>query len=256
MTTFLCDLLRFGVAYRKKIVILDRPNPLGRVVEGPGEVPWRHGLTVGELALYCNRHKMGKPADLLVVPLRRWQRTSLQVKSSFSKEQKPFSRCLQPIRLINPISIQKASIGRGERLLSGEKERLSKWETRYLKRLCWNLGLHCAESSGLSAGKDEMFMRGVKVSLKNDYNNFSAFNMLLTITRFLKNRKQITLSFEETFDRHVGSPAVRNYFQGIISFNQLQKEVEKSLQLFYDKSMRCCLYRPLPTIVHPKIVKI
>ena len=43
--------------------MLDRPNPVGRLVEGmklrsqlgnflwaPGRFPWRHGLTLGELA--------------------------------------------------------------------------------------------------------------------------------------------------------------------------------------------------------------
>jgi uncharacterized protein YbbC (DUF1343 family) len=49
---------------QKKIIILDRPNPAGRVIEGfrmrpgwesfvgAGPIPMRHGLTVGELALY------------------------------------------------------------------------------------------------------------------------------------------------------------------------------------------------------------
>lgn len=52
----------------KKIIILDRPNPAGRVIEGfrmrPGwesfvgaaPIPMRHGLTVGELALYFKDH--------------------------------------------------------------------------------------------------------------------------------------------------------------------------------------------------------
>ncbi|HEX7674602.1 MAG TPA: DUF1343 domain-containing protein [Bdellovibrio sp.] len=52
----------------KRMIILDRPNPAGRVIEGfrmlPGwesfvgaaPIPMRHGLTVGELALYFKDH--------------------------------------------------------------------------------------------------------------------------------------------------------------------------------------------------------
>lgn len=54
--------------YGKKIIILDRPNPIGREIEGfslikgqesfvgAGPFPMRHGLTVGELALYYKDH--------------------------------------------------------------------------------------------------------------------------------------------------------------------------------------------------------
>ena len=71
-----------------RVVILDRPNPLGGRVEGnllrPAwssfvglyEIPMRHGLTLGELALLCNRG-MGIGAGLSVVPVRGWRRDML-----------------------------------------------------------------------------------------------------------------------------------------------------------------------------------
>lgn len=52
----------------KKMIVLDRPNPAGRPVEGfrlvkgwesfvgAAPIPMRHGLTVGELALYFKKH--------------------------------------------------------------------------------------------------------------------------------------------------------------------------------------------------------
>lgn len=54
--------------YQKKMIVLDRPNPAGRPVEGfrmlkgwesfvgAAPIPMRHGLTVGELALYFKDH--------------------------------------------------------------------------------------------------------------------------------------------------------------------------------------------------------
>lgn len=70
----------------KKVVILDRPNPIGgHLVEGNllkkewrsfvglFEIPMRHGMTVGELALLCNR-EMQINAEIEVILVRGWQR--------------------------------------------------------------------------------------------------------------------------------------------------------------------------------------
>jgi uncharacterized protein YbbC (DUF1343 family) len=77
-----------------KVVVLDRPNPLGGIaVEGnlirPGmesfvglyPVPIRHGLTLGEMALFVNGRLAADPrrlsADLRVIPVQGWRRRML-----------------------------------------------------------------------------------------------------------------------------------------------------------------------------------
>ncbi len=73
-------------AYGRRLVVLDRPNPLGgRIVDGNvleleyrsfvGLHPLavRHGMTLGELALLF-RDELGLAADLMVVPMRGWRR--------------------------------------------------------------------------------------------------------------------------------------------------------------------------------------
>ncbi|PLT28837.1 exo-beta-N-acetylmuramidase NamZ family protein [Peribacillus deserti] len=70
----------------KEIIVLDRPNPLGgEKVEGPVledkyssfvgeyEIPVRHGMTVGELALLFNK-EFNIGADLTVVKMEGWKR--------------------------------------------------------------------------------------------------------------------------------------------------------------------------------------
>ncbi|MBR9979981.1 MAG: DUF1343 domain-containing protein [Desulfatitalea sp.] len=72
--------------FGKKIVVLDRPNPIGgRAVEGnllePAwssfvgryAMPMRHGMTIGELALMFNG-AFGIGCDLDVIPLQGWRR--------------------------------------------------------------------------------------------------------------------------------------------------------------------------------------
>jgi uncharacterized protein YbbC (DUF1343 family) len=71
----------------RKVVVLDRPNPIGgKEIEGNileddsrsfvGEypMPMRHGMTVGEAALWINRFG-GINADLEVVSMKGWSRS-------------------------------------------------------------------------------------------------------------------------------------------------------------------------------------
>ncbi|HXG12530.1 MAG TPA: exo-beta-N-acetylmuramidase NamZ domain-containing protein [Gemmataceae bacterium] len=84
--TTLGYLLETAAAHKKKVVVLDRPNPIGGLaVEGPvlqrglesftgyHALPVRHGLTVGELALLFNRER-GINADLEVIEMEGWRR--------------------------------------------------------------------------------------------------------------------------------------------------------------------------------------
>ena len=89
--------MRASARVHKPIIVLDRPNPItGYIIEGPvldsslanpndpapglpGQafalwpVPLRHGMTMGELALYFN-DVLKIRADLHVVPARGWRR--------------------------------------------------------------------------------------------------------------------------------------------------------------------------------------
>src|SRR5262249_24946774 len=81
--------LEAAAEHKLKVVVLDRPNPIGGVaVEGPildagresfvayHALPVRHGLTVGELALLFNKErKIG--ADVEAVRMEGWKRSGL-----------------------------------------------------------------------------------------------------------------------------------------------------------------------------------
>ena len=73
-------------AHGVAVTVLDRPNPIGgELVQGPIldaalssfvgmlPVPMRHGMTLGELALFGNR-VLGIDADLTVIPADGWER--------------------------------------------------------------------------------------------------------------------------------------------------------------------------------------
>ncbi len=73
-----------------RVMILDRPNPLGgKVIDGPPleeamtsfvgrfPVPVRHGMTLGELAQMINAQWNSARADLTVIPCEGWRRDML-----------------------------------------------------------------------------------------------------------------------------------------------------------------------------------
>jgi uncharacterized protein YbbC (DUF1343 family) len=85
-TLFLC--LEAGAQLGRRVVVLDRPNPLGGEAldgnlldpafasfVGPHPLPVRHGMTLGELALLF-REERGLKVELTVVRMRGWRRAA------------------------------------------------------------------------------------------------------------------------------------------------------------------------------------
>ena len=82
--TTLRYVLEAAAAAGKSVWVLDRPNPVGRPVEGlslragwesfvgAGEMPMRHGLTLGEMGRWFIR-ELKLEVDYRVVPLAGWQ---------------------------------------------------------------------------------------------------------------------------------------------------------------------------------------
>jgi uncharacterized protein YbbC (DUF1343 family) len=82
--TTLRYVLEEAARHGKSIWVLDRPNPVGRPVEGltlrpgwesfvgAGPLPMRHGMTMGELALWFVA-KLGIEVDLRVVEMQGWK---------------------------------------------------------------------------------------------------------------------------------------------------------------------------------------
>ncbi|MBW2466979.1 MAG: DUF1343 domain-containing protein [Deltaproteobacteria bacterium] len=81
--------LEAAAEFDKKVLVLDRPNPIGgdqiegNIIQkdcysfvGLYPIPMRHGLTFGELAILLNSHFNIK-ADLEVIPMQGWHRKML-----------------------------------------------------------------------------------------------------------------------------------------------------------------------------------
>ncbi len=82
----MANCMRAAKKFGKRVVVCDRPNPIGGVAiegniteteftsfVGQFEIPTRHGMTTGELAKMFNEH-FGIGCDLEVVPMEVWRR--------------------------------------------------------------------------------------------------------------------------------------------------------------------------------------
>jgi uncharacterized protein YbbC (DUF1343 family)/CubicO group peptidase (beta-lactamase class C family) len=113
----------------RKIFVLDRPNPInGAYIQGPisdkgresftnyGQIPIRHGMTIGELARFYNSER-GIHARLTVVQMEGWQRGDwLDSSGVLWVNPSPNMRSLTEAALYPGIGLLEAtniSVGRG-----------------------------------------------------------------------------------------------------------------------------------------------
>lgn len=85
----MAELLKAAAQFGKQVIVLDRPNPLGGIhiegnlVEkeyesfvGMYPIPYRYGMTIGELALLFN-NEFGVNCKLTIIPMHNWNRDML-----------------------------------------------------------------------------------------------------------------------------------------------------------------------------------
>jgi uncharacterized protein YbbC (DUF1343 family) len=127
--TTLGYLLETAAEHKVRVVVLDRPNPIGGVgVEGPlldkksesfvgyHPLPVRHGMTVGELALLFNKErKLG--AELEVIEMEGWRREDLFDRTGLIwRNPSPNMRSLTAALLypgVGLLETTNVSVGRG-----------------------------------------------------------------------------------------------------------------------------------------------
>lgn len=248
----------------KKIVVLDRPNPLGAVMEGPlvekkftsfasiAPIPLRHGMTIGELAAYFNTHTLPEPADLQVVKMKNYNRTCglPRMSARLSPHIPTKASCYgySFLGLLGEVRPFDVGVGTDKPFqYIGLKETIpfndDQWITLedHLKRF----GVRSSFCS--YTNKHDQPCRGLQIAIGN-VNSYTAFNILLTVLRFFKSAG-VQLTFSSFFDKAVGTNKVRDYVNGSLSRLALMQEINNNLRGFFTKARAVFLYEP-----HPKVM--
>lgn len=233
---------------QKPVLILDRPNPLGGRMEGAGSIPYRYGLSLGELAIYVNKYLVSKPADVTVVPLQGWNRFKT-IKDHVLLDWQVLGHyyahaLLKPFYAMDPFTVIEE---KSHALLLPEASGLTEWEMKYVMQLCLKLGVVIQPYLLEQAGGDEL-LKGIRFQRFKKIDRLSLLSTFLTLVRFFSNRKTLTIEYSDQFDDVVGTDGIQKFFQGKENFDVLKKNVEQELFAFYEKAKECFLYTPHPTL--------
>lgn len=260
----LYQVLEAAAEYDKKVVVFDRPNPLGMVMEGPlvdpalksfisiAEIPLRHGMTMGELADYFNNFVLKKRALLTIVPMKDYQRTMniAPFHSPLSPNITTIHSCFgySFLGLLGEIKPFHVGIGTEHAFqVALLPESLQIPDSVWIV-LAAELKAHGIEASAhrvFSAAKNQHYT-GLRISVGN-INQVIAFSALLTIVSLIK-KAGIPLEFSASFDKASGSPKVREYLNGLISYQELTEEINMRLQQFFPKAQSVFKYLPKPEL--------
>lgn len=250
----LLKIIETSAANNKKLIILDKPNPLEGYMEGPGQIPLRHGITLGEMAIYLNKFTQTPNVHLVVIPMINWKRNFIRnAQKSFDRSSILEKKLLRILNQIKPINEGCNSKQKAQAILLPKNQALSSWEHEYLKKLCLKSGLSCKNYSTFFKSSQ---LKGIKIKLKKEVSNFSIYNTFLTIIRFLNNRKNINLLYPSNFNEDSDLGGTKEFLQGTISFEDLKKETEASLCRFYSQAKNCFLYSPFPKMISVNLIRI
>ena len=263
--TTLLEVMKTVSYYRKKLVILDRPNLLGSCMEGSLSgteqvsslslpLPIRHGMTLGELAVFFNKNILERAVMLCVIPMENYTRHAPmpgQVITKLSPNLSNVSACygysfLGLLGEIAPFDIGINSEHAFQCLLLPDALGLPKQTWYNLQELLKEHGVKSSFYRVFNERKKQPYS-GLKIEVKN-IDTFAAFSTMLAVVDFFKD-SGIKLSFSKKFDALVGTTKVREFFGNVIDRKTLEEEVNANLVCFFTKAMSSFIYKPLPQVV-------
>lgn len=264
----LLHVIRAAAAHKKPLVVLDRPNPLGRVVEGPlvdqhlssfisvASIPLRHGMTVGELANYFNTSLCDGAASVHVVPMHGYtgaptvagacsMKLSPNIQSLASCHGYSFLGLLGEIRPFDvgigtPLAFQCIMLPKEL------KVSISYWRT--LQRVLEKYGITSEPYTYWNTCmKRKREMVGLRITIK-DVTKVSTCQLLAAIVHSARNAG-ITISFADSFDKSIGSSQIRFCLQGTVSWSDVMRIVHTQTQDFHTQARTSFIYTPTPRVI-------
>lgn len=248
---------------QKKFIVLDRPNLLGWCMEGTCSIedknmvpiPMRHGMTVGELATYFNKHVLDQPTDLQIIPMSHYDRQSEARKPllcSLSQNIATIDSCYgySFLGLLGEVSPFEIGIGTDKAfqcILLPEHIKFPKQKWHEFRMLLKEQGIESKLYRCFSERKNQ-YCSGLRLYIQ-DINRFSSFNTLISVLTFFK-EAGVSLTFSERFNASLGTTKIRDFLNGTLSRNQMALEVNNKLQSFFKKAFNCFLYKPFPKMIH------
>ncbi len=253
--------------HTKSFVVLDRPNILGNRIEGPllsmdiaekksfiaaAHIPLRHGMTIGELATYFNKHVLKKPVQLNVIKMQGYKRqttlpSTLVYNLSPNIINKQSCYGYSFLGLLGEVRPFDVGLGTSHSFstIGLPKSMLSSIQWQQLQTNLQKTGIKTTLCNYIHPRKKVDYC-GLHLNI-NAIEQVHAFEALLSTFAFFK-KMGVECTFSEYFDQAVGTDLVRRYIQGTISRTTLTDTLNKTLKQFWTQARSSFLYEPWPLI--------
>lgn len=257
-------MLEAAVTYKKKIIVLDRPNFLGGLMEGPlvakelhsfisiAPIPLRHGMTIGELAHFFNKKVLKEPAQLHVVAMKGYERQvnnqeliaalSPNISSRESLLGYSFLGLLGEVR---PFNVGVGTKHSFKKIGLERSLKVSKKAWKELRMILQDYGISSTfEKYTGSNGKE---YEGLLLYLKT-VEKISTLSLFFSII-FWAHKWNIPLQFAPIFDKAMGISEIKNLLIEKKSLDSMHYKINKQLSSFYNKARSSFLYKPHPQTI-------
>ena len=261
----LLNTMKLAAEYNKPFVVLDRPNPLGSIMEGPlvepglisfisiAPIPLRHGMTIGELAWYFNGHVLEKSAQLHVVPMHDYNRTH-GFMGTFVHQLSPNLQSLQSCYGYSFLGlfgeIEPFDVGVGTPMAF---RYIGLPEKMHCSKQLWHEAQNIFSVYGVKSSfhhhtnsKTKKLSMGLSLEFPamSDVDSFQLFIALLQLFK----KEGIAFSFSAAFDKAVGTKDVQKVIAGQITEKDFFNTLHQGLCGFYQSARKSFLYKPFPKL--------
>ena len=261
----LLNTMKIAAEYQKPYIVLDRPNPLGSLMQGPlvqpdlisfisiAAIPLRHGMTIGELAQYFNKNILNKPILLSVVPMSGYDRNH-GFMGNFMQQLSPNLQSLQScygysfLGLLGEVEPFEVGVGtpmafRCIALPVSKGVKKDVW--RRLQTLLAAFGVKSFLYHHTNP-KNNRKSKGLRLEF-SEMSHLRSFELFIAILEFFK-KEEISFSFSTSFNKAVGTADVQKLFAGTMAKDELFTSIERDLKKFLEQAQSCFLYQPSPTL--------
>jgi uncharacterized protein YbbC (DUF1343 family) len=259
----LLNTIKIAAEHNKPYIVLDRPNPLGSRMAGPlvepslisfisiAPIPLRHGMTIGEIALYFNKHVLEKSAQLQVIRMENYDRT-VGFMGNFIHQLSPNLQSLQScygysfLGLVGEVEPFDVGVGTpmAFRCIALPKSmRVPKNVWKKVQALFKEYGVKSVFYKHTNP-KNKKKSKGLRLEF-NNISQLKSFELFIALLQLFK-QENISFSFSAAFNKAVGTAKVQEVIGGTLGKDLFFTQINAELEEFYKRAEGLFLYAPVP----------
>ncbi len=261
----LLNTMKIAADYHKPYIVLDRPNPLGSRMAGPlvepslisfisiAPIPLRHGMTIGEIALYFNKHVCSKPAQLQVIKMENYDR-NVGFMGNFIHQLSPNLQSLQScygysflglMGEVEPFDVGVSTPMAFRCIALPKSMRVPKNVWKKVQALFKEYGVKSVFYKHINP-KNKKKSKGLRLEF-NNISQLKSFELFIELLQLFK-KENISFSFSAAFNKAVGTAKVQEVIAGTLGKDLFFAQIKSELEEFCKRAQGMFLYAPVPVI--------